>query len=322
MAEFTVRPVGGIGEVTTDSDLVELVRLGEPRDGDIVLVTSKIVSKAEGMARDMDRVEAATSQAVRVVARRGNTMITENLLGLTMAASGVDSSNVDQGQVLLLPRDPDATARRIRESLSPNVAVIITDTAGRPWRNGQTDIAIGVAGINPLTDFAGETDHHGNPLVVTAPAVADELAGAAELATGKLGQAPISIISGLDDLVLEPNEHGPGAGDLLRPRSADMFALGTREAVLAALSGRHSDCFGTPAEADEVLAVLHDFAIRSESRGDHIVLFPDDPEAILTSRLILVAHSWQVLQEQRDSGGSNLIGAPRTHSDQGVDSIP
>lgn len=310
MPDFTVQSVSGIDEVTAGTDLVELVRLGHPEDGDIVLVTSKIVSKAEGMDRSMDRVEAATCQAVRMVAKRGGTMITENQLGLTMAASGVDSSNVSPGTVLLLPLDPDATARDIRESLTTNVAVIITDTAGRPWRNGQTDIAIGVAGLNPLTDFAGQMDHHGNPLVVTAPAIADQLAGAAELATGKLGQAPISIVRGLDQLVLERGEHGPGAGALLRPRAADMFALGTREAVMAALTNNQLDCFGMPAESEEMAAVLHNFSIQTEARDDGLLLFPADTESVLISRMITASHAWRVVEEQQNGADTVLIVAP------------
>ena len=136
---------------------------------------------------------------MRVVARRGPTSIVENRLGIVMAAAGVDASNVTPGHVVLLPEDPDASARALREGvyddLGRNVAVILTDTAGRAWRTGQTDLAVGAAGIEPLDHLAGMTDSYGNRLEVTAPAVADELAAAAELVTGKLGGRPISVVA-------------------------------------------------------------------------------------------------------------------------------
>ena len=167
-----------------------------------------------------------------------------------MAAAGVDASNVAAGHVVLLPEDPDASARAIRERVydetGRNVAVLVTDTAGRAWRTGQTDLAIGVAGLEPLDDFAGRTDSYGNELAVTAPAVADELASLAELVTGKLGGRPVSVVRGLAERVLPAGEHGPGAVVLIRPREQDMFALGAREAVLAAVRGDQADCFGSP----------------------------------------------------------------------------
>ena len=137
-----------------------------------------------------------------------------------------------------------------------NVAVLVTDTAGRAWRTGQTDLAVGVAGLEPLDDFAGSTDSYGNELAVTAPAVADELASLAELVTGKLGGRPVSVVRGLVERVLPAGEHGPGAVVLLRPREQDMFALGAREAVLAAVRGDQADCFGAPGSAEEVRAAL------------------------------------------------------------------
>ena len=147
-----------------------------------------------------------------------------------MAAAGVDASNVAPGTVVLLPEDPDATARslrvRVHAETGRNVAVVVTDTAGRAWRAGQTDLAIGAAGIEPLDDHAGRTDPYGNPLAVTAPAVADELASVAELVTGKLAGRPVAVVRGIAARVLPAGEHGPGARALVRPRHADMFGLG------------------------------------------------------------------------------------------------
>jgi coenzyme F420-0:L-glutamate ligase/coenzyme F420-1:gamma-L-glutamate ligase len=255
--------VDGIGEVGPGDDLATLLAGaldGDLRDGDLVLVTSKVVSKAEGRVTEGDREQAISEETVRVVARRGPTRIVENRLGLVMAAAGVDASNVTPGHVVLLPVDPDASARTLRERLYDatgcNVVVVVTDTAGRAWRTGQTDIAIGLAGLDPLHDLAGATDSYGNPLAVTAPAVADELAATAELVTGKLDRRPVSVVRGLVRWVLPVGAHGPGARALLRPRDQDMFALGAREAVVAAVRGRDADCFGRPAEPEELLLAL------------------------------------------------------------------
>ena len=169
-------------------------------DGDVVVVTSKVVAKAEGQVREGGRDQAIADETVRVVARRGPTTIVRTRHGLTLAAAGVDASNVAQGHVVLLPSDPDASARALRRRLHELtgrvVGVVVTDTAGRAWREGQTDIAIGAAGLRVLESFAGRTDSHGNPLAVTAPAVADEIAGAAELAQGKLAGRPFAVVRG------------------------------------------------------------------------------------------------------------------------------
>lgn len=252
---------GGVGEVTAGDDLAALLleacaAVGGLRDGDVVTVTSKVVSKAEGRAVEGTREDALPGETVRVVARRGPVTIVRNRQGLTMAAAGIDGSNVEAGRVLLLPEDPDASARAlraaIRERSGANVAVLVTDTAGRPWREGQTDIAIGAAGLTVLESFAGRADPHGNPLAVTAPAVADELASAAELASGKLGGRPFAVVRGRADLVLPPGEDGPGAAALVRPDGADLFGLGAREAVVAALAGRDAAVFGAPATPDDL----------------------------------------------------------------------
>ena len=199
-------PVEGIGEVTEGDDLAALLvtALGEEtplRDGDVVVVTSKVVSKAEGRVRYDDREAVIAAETDRVVAVRGGTRIVRTHHGLVLAAAGVDASNVAKGSVLSLPVDPDASAVRLREALRDrtfaNVAVLVSDTAGRAWRTGQTDIAIGAAGLDVLDDHAGRTDPYGNPLAVTAPAVADELASAADLVKGKLSARPVAVVRGL-----------------------------------------------------------------------------------------------------------------------------
>src|SRR5215469_3688209 len=183
MSPVMVIPVGGLPEITADADLAGLIAEAATglADGDIVVVTSKIVSKAEGRVVRADREDAIDAETVRVVASRGETRIVETRQGLVLAAAGVDASNTEPGTVVLLPEDPDASARALRKGLRDRlgvtVAVLITDTLGRPWRNGQTDAAIGAAGLLPLRDHRGGTDTFGMPLEVTVAAVADELAG-------------------------------------------------------------------------------------------------------------------------------------------------
>ncbi|CAM3371983.1 coenzyme F420-0:L-glutamate ligase [Nocardioides dubius] len=254
---------GGVGEVVEGADLAALaLRHCELADGDVLAITSKVVSKAEGRRGTGPREEALAAETQRVVARRGPTTIVRNRLGLTMAAAGIDASNVAAGEHLLLPLDPDGTARTIREQIAEragvNVAVLITDTAGRAWRTGQTDIAIGAAGLLVQEEFAGREDAYGNPLAVTAPAVADELAGAAELASGKLGGRPFVVIRGRADLVLDAGAHGTGAGVLNRPDGEDLFGLGARAAVVAALTGTQAVAFGAPAPAEDLAAALQE----------------------------------------------------------------
>ncbi len=221
-----------------------------------------MVSKAEGRTRVGEREAAIDEETVRVVARRGATRIVRHRLGLTMAAAGVDASNVPVGSIVLLPRDPDASASALRHEIlaraDVNVGVLVTDTAGRAWREGQTDIAIGAAGLVVAEDFAGRSDPHGNPLVVTLPAVADELAGAAELAQGKLAGRPVAVVRGRADLVLPPGERGPGAASLVRAEGGDLFGWGAREAVVRALAGVEEDRvpFGAKAPAEELAAAL------------------------------------------------------------------
>ncbi|MCW2754471.1 MAG: cofE [Marmoricola sp.] len=284
----------GIGEIVPGDDLADLVAAFAV-EGDIVVLTSKVVSKAEGRLLTGDREAAIRAETVRVVARRGPTSIVENHLGLIMAAAGVDASNVEPGQLVLLPTDPDATARRLREEVrtrtGANVAILISDTAGRAWRHGQTDIAIGAAGIEPLEDFEGRTDAYGNELAVTAPAIADEVTGIAELVSGKLGGRPLTLVRGLASRVLAPGDHGPGARRLVREPGTDMFGLGSREAVAAALSGTQSAAFGAPALPGDLLDALAQCGFEASAVEDGISV-----AAVPEVRLLALAfaYAWQV----------------------------
>nr|WP_104820863.1 coenzyme F420-0:L-glutamate ligase [Kitasatospora sp. MMS16-BH015] len=256
-AELTglqVVPVLGLPEVVAGDDLAELIaKADEYRDGDVLLVTSKILSKAEGrLVQAEDREAAIDAEAVRVVARRGRTRIVENRNGLVMAAAGVDASNTPPGTVLLLPEDPDASARALRAGLQRltgrRLAVVVTDTFGRPWRNGLTDVAIGAAGLRVLDDHRGRRDSHGNELVLTVTATADELAAAGDLVKGKATGTPVAVVRGLAGAVTE--EDGPGAAALVRPSADDLFRLGTSEAVREAVTLRRTVRSFTPEPVD------------------------------------------------------------------------
>ena len=215
---YRVWALPGLPEVKAGDDLAKLIASASPDlvDGDVLIITSKIVSKAEGriVAAD-DREEAIDAETVRVVARRGTLRIVENRQGLVMAAAGVDASNTPAGTVLLLPVDPDASARGIRqgvrEALGVNVGVVVTDTFGRPWRSGLTDVAIGAAGVRVLDDLRGGTDAYGNPLSATVVATADELAAAGDLVKGKAAGLPVAVVRGLAHVVLAEGLAGADA---------------------------------------------------------------------------------------------------------------
>jgi coenzyme F420-0:L-glutamate ligase / coenzyme F420-1:gamma-L-glutamate ligase len=260
MSELRIWAPDGLPEVQPGDDLVALVAgvLDEPLvDGDVLVLTSKVVSKAEGRyVAAADREQAITDETVRVVATRehagGVTRIVENRLGLVMAAAGVDASNTPEGMVLLLPVDPDASARRLRAGLSAalgvRLGVIVSDTAGRPWRDGLTDIAIGAAGVRVLEDLRGQVDTFGRPLQMTVAAVADEVAAAAELVKGKATGRPLAVVRGVGHLVTD--DDGPGARALVRLGAADMFRQGSDEAYAQgwkdALTSERSDDEGAP----------------------------------------------------------------------------
>jgi coenzyme F420-0:L-glutamate ligase / coenzyme F420-1:gamma-L-glutamate ligase len=321
-----VVPALGVGEIRMGDDLaVELLGAWDhagirPQDGDVVVVTSKVVSKTEGRVVEAprgpaDKAAAVTAETDREVARRGDTRIVRTRHGFVMAAAGVDTSNVDPGSLVLLPLDPDESARRIRDSFQAagsRVGVVVSDTSGRAWRTGQTDIALGAAGLVVLDDHLGRVDAYGNALAVTAPAVADEVASAAELATGKLSGSPACLVRGLERFVLPTGEHGSGAAALVRPETSDMFGLGAREAVTAAVSGPAAPIrgFGGPAAVEEVLASLRTVLPRvnawadgrSSARRMVAQLSADAFEAgHETARLeaLLRAHGWVVQEATR-----------------------
>lgn len=242
---FSVFAVGAIGEIVAGDDLGALIGdaleadadASPLLDGDILAVTSKIVSKAEGrIIRAADREQAITDATVRTVATRaypgGVTRIVENHLGIVAAAAGVDASNTPHGTVLLLPLDPDASAAGIRAALQRRfdvtIGVIITDTLGRVWREGQTDAAIGASGVRLLDDLRGTHDSQGRTLDVTVPAVGDEIAAAADLVKRKSDGLPVAVVRGLRHLL---DDAAPGARVLIRPSEKDMFRLGTDEAL-------------------------------------------------------------------------------------------
>ena len=232
-----ITPLRGIPEVTAGDDLVALVSAaaeGLLQDGDILVVTSKIVSKAEGrsIAAD-DRTAAIEAESVRVVTSSadGGVRIVESRLGIIAAAAGVDASNTPEGTVLLLPLDPDASARALaaglRAATGARVGVIVSDTLGRAWRDGQTDSAIGAAGVHVFEDYRGRTDAEGRPLVVTLPCVADELAAAADLVKRKTTGMPVAVVRGRADLVGDLDL--PGARNIVRDPARDLFHTGARE---------------------------------------------------------------------------------------------
>ena len=232
--------VGGLPEFVAGDDLAQILGdalEGVVEEGDILAVTSKVVSKVEGrQVLAADREDAITAETVRIVATRvhpgGTTRIVENRLGMVLAAAGVDASNTPEGVVLLLPEDPDASALRLctalRERFGVSIGVLVTDTLGRPWRAGQTDVAIGAAGIRVMDDLRGTTDASGRRLDATIAATADELAGAADLVKGKALGMPVAVIRGMGHLVAGLDE--PGARSIVRPANEDMFRLGSAEA--------------------------------------------------------------------------------------------
>lgn len=264
--KLEVLPVPGIGEVTEGADLVGLIAAAAPwlRDGDVLVVTSKIVSKSEGRLvdvppdgpdRDAAREAALAAETARAVARRGATRIVRTHHGFVMASAGIDASNVDKNRLVLLPKDPDASARALRAGLrqrhGADVVVIISDTMGRPWRNGLTDVALGVAGMAAIRDHRGEVDAYGNELHVTQMAVADELAGAAELVKGKRDGVPVAVVRGYPRSALQDDP--AGATVLIRSLEQDLFSLGTAEAradglrVAATLAGLPPATASSPA---------------------------------------------------------------------------
>lgn len=319
-AGLLVLPVTGLPEVVAGDDLGTLIAgalqdalAGCPgagstvRDGDVVVVTSKIVSKAGGLRISAERRMVATlEESVRVVAERsgpgGVSRIVEALAGPVLAAAGVDASNTGedpgpQATALLLPRDPDAEATRLlgrlRDALAgpgghaPALGLIISDTAGRPWRTGQTDFALGAAGIRVLVDHRGEVDDDGRPMLVTARAVADELAAAADLVKGKTRRVPVALIRGAAELVaaapgaagvVPEGGVGTGARALVRTGAGDWFAYGHAEAVRRALGIEP----GTPAALETGIAPASPAHERREARIERACAVALHPQGLGT----------------------------------------
>ena len=232
-AELRVVPVPGLPEVRPGDDLAGMVAAACEaaiglRDGDVVVVTQKVVSKAEGRLVEIDpelgHRPIVEAESVRILRRRGDLIIAETEHGFVCANAGVDLSNVEAGQAALLPEDPDRSARRIRDALTHRfgveVAVIVSDTFGRPWRRGVTDVAIGVAGLRPVIDLRGTADALGRELQVTEVAVADELAAAAELVMGKSTGIAVAVLRGVDPAWLGD---GSVVDDLVRRPDEDLF---------------------------------------------------------------------------------------------------
>jgi coenzyme F420-0:L-glutamate ligase / coenzyme F420-1:gamma-L-glutamate ligase len=235
VSDLRVFGVRGVGEVREGDDLATLllealVAQGEELiERDLVVVTSKVVSKSEGRVVRVDATEAAKvvlveAESRRILRRRGSLRITETHHGFVNANAGVDLSNTDEGTAVLLPKDPDRSARRLRADLrrrsGVDVAVVITDTFGRAWRNGVTDVAIGVAGLRPILDLRGTLDAGGRRLEATEVAIVDEVAGAANLVLGKAAATPFAVLRGL------PRDYfGDGSicDDIVRRPSDDLF---------------------------------------------------------------------------------------------------
>jgi coenzyme F420-0:L-glutamate ligase/coenzyme F420-1:gamma-L-glutamate ligase len=226
----------GIPEITTGTQLGDVIAeacAAEPNgpllDGDVLVVTQKIVSKAEGRMVQIDPDDPLShkslveEEAARIVRRRGDLIITETRHGFICANSGVDLSNVERGWAALLPIDSDRSARRIKDivkaRLSVDVGVIVSDTFGRPWRRGLTDVAIGVAGIAAVVDLRGTPDALGRTMQVTEVCVADEIASAAELVMGKSTGVPVAIVRGIDPTWLRPSS----IDEIVRPANEDLF---------------------------------------------------------------------------------------------------
>ncbi len=232
MTRLEVFGIDGIPEVRSGDDLAGLIADAEPdlREGDVVVVTQKVVSKAEGAMVRIDTDDPrghkaiVEEQSVRVVRRRGDLIISETRHGFVCANAGVDLSNVDDGWAALLPEDSDRSARRIRDGLRARagveVAVIVSDTFGRPWRRGLTDVAIGCAGIRAVVDLRGTDDDRGRQLQVTEVCVVDELAAAAELVMGKAAGVAAAVVRGVDPSWLG---RGEVRAEVIRPPAEDLF---------------------------------------------------------------------------------------------------
>jgi coenzyme F420-0:L-glutamate ligase/coenzyme F420-1:gamma-L-glutamate ligase len=229
--QLTVFGVDGIGEIEPGDDLAAAIATSAAlEDGDVLVVTQKIVSKSEGMLEKVDPDDPLSHktiverESVRVLRRRGDLVISETKHGFVCANAGVDVSNVERGYAALLPEDSDRSARRIRDGLrakaAVEVAVIVSDTFGRTWRRGLTDVAIGCAGIGAILDLRGSTDTYGREMLVTEVAVVDEIASAAELVMGKAAGVPVAVVRGVPKEWLR---RGEVRGEIVRKPDEDLF---------------------------------------------------------------------------------------------------
>jgi coenzyme F420-0:L-glutamate ligase/coenzyme F420-1:gamma-L-glutamate ligase len=335
---LSILPISGIPDVKPGDDLAELITTAAPWlvDGDVLVVTSKIVSKAEGNLarvprelgpeRDAAKASVLASETARVVATRGPTRIVATHHGFVMAAGGIDESNVDQEHLVLLPKDPDASARSLRADLRTrfglDVVIVVSDTMGRPWRIGLTDVALGLAGLDPVRDYRGEHDAYGNELQITQMSPADELCGAAELVKGKADQVPVAVVRGLG-IVGTPD--GPGASALVRPADTDMFSLGTAEARADGLrlASRLDHAKTLPAPgidlamaADQAIATADGGLIWKRSGATLIPTFAGDPTpagiaragaAIHALRCALAAEGFHTWWLDRDGAALGVV---------------
>ncbi len=344
-AGISVLPVVGLPEFSPGDDLAGTLAAAAPwlADGDVVVVTSKVVSKVEGNLvqvepgtdRETARQRAIDAQTVRVVARRGPLRIVETKHGWVVAAAGIDASNVAADSLVLLPEDADASARRLRTRLHElrgvTVAVVVSDTFGRPWRDGVTDVAIGAAGLPALVDHRGAVDPHGNRLETTQVAVVDELAAAADLVKGKLTGVPVAVLRGLR---LDPPSPDPGTRPLVRLGPGDLFRTGTRDVVAgrtpAAVLTARPGALPAATEAFRVaVAALPEFPVvfrygLEDDGGDGDVVDvhlaePVGPAAALAVGAVvgaalvqLSAEGWATRwQPVATLGGSSLVGRLR-----------
>ena len=327
MTRLEVLPLHGVPEVRPGDDLAALLVAAlpcPPEDGDVLAVSSKVVSKAAGLVHaDTDRDGVVRGQTRRVVAARrtprGLAAIVESAAGPVMAAAGVDASNTPAGTVLTLPPEPDAAARalraRLRELTGAVLAVVLTDTAGRAWRVGQTDFALGCAGLRPAEDLRGGTDAEGRPLEVTVRALADEVAAAADLVKGKVLRVPAALVRGLGAEVTA--EDGPGAVSLLRAAREDWFRLGHVEAVRAALGAAHlAPPPVAPGPVAERVARAVRVALAAEGSGctaeageDGVRLAGQDPLALgmLAQRVLAALWAEDLRGELRRAGGDVVV---------------
>lgn len=344
-----VRAVTGIGDVGPGDDLAALIANAAPwlADGDVLVVTSKIISKAEGRLvavpiggpeREAARDALIAAETARPVARRGPTRIVATQHGFVLASAGIDASNVDRSRLVLLPVDPDASARELRAALRDRfglrVAVVITDTMGRPWRVGLTDVAIGAAGVDALRDHRGETDAYGNELQITQMAVVDELAAAGELVKGKYDQVPVAVVRGFGAM---STVDGAGVRVLVRDVAQDLFSLGTAEAralgLREAATLADATVFATapvdPAVVDRALAAAGASAVRvvdeavrdklraavpaiPEQTAEIVVPWTADPAPGAVARAGAAVHRLRAALAAEDLGSAWLDTDPTT----------